>query len=138
MVLGVDKRKRDYLGTGWSFPIRISVQGGIQLSAEEQDVAEAIWIILRTEPGERVYRPDFGCRLTELAFAPLNTRTLFLVRLYVEEALNTWEPRIILDEVRADPDPMAGRVDILIDYRLRTDYRPGSIVYPFYLLTKEG
>lgn len=138
MVQALNNRPRDFLGSGFSYPVRVSVQGGIQLSRAEQDIAEAIWIILRTEVGERVYRPDFGCRLSELTFAPMNTRTLLLMRLYVEEALRLWEPRIIVDEVRADPDPVSGRVDLVIDYRIRQTNAPGNMVYPFYLMTQGG
>ena len=53
-----------YLGTGLSFPLQSNVQGGLKLSAEAQKVKESIWLILRTDLGERVYRPDFGCRLS--------------------------------------------------------------------------
>jgi phage baseplate assembly protein W len=130
--------KRDYIGTGWAFPLQVNVRGGILLSSPARDVKEAIQIILRTELGERVYRPDFGCRLSELTFAPMNTRTLFLIRLYVQEALEIWEPRIDLEEVEVDPDPVAGKVDIIINYRLKDSYEPGSLVYPFYLMTSEG
>jgi phage baseplate assembly protein W len=129
-----DGKQRAYLGTGWAFPLRLNVQGGLQLGSEEQDIEEAIWIILRTGLGERVYRPNFGSRLAELAFAPMNSETLLLMRLHVEEALEIWEPRIILDEVRTDPDPVRGRVDIIIDYHLKSSYDPRSLVYPFYLL----
>ena len=126
-------QNQDYLGTGWSFPLKTSLQGGVSLSTADQKVREAILIILRTELGERRYRPDFGCRLSELTFAPMNTKTLFLMRLYVEEALQTWEPRIDLDEVVSEPDPILGRVLIQINYRLKNSYEPRSLVYPFYL-----
>jgi phage baseplate assembly protein W len=129
--------RRAYLGTGLTFPLQINVQGGLRLSWDHQDVREAIWIILRTELGERVYRPNFGCRLSELIFAPLNTRTLFLIKLYVQEALEIWEPRIEIDEITLDPDPVVGRVDIQIDYRIKEGYEAGSLVYPFYLLPRE-
>lgn len=130
--------KRDYLGKGLTFPLQTNVQGGLRLSSDHQDVREAIWIILRTELGERAYRPNFGCRLSELTFAPLNTRTLFLIKLYVQEALEIWEPRIELDDVSTEPDPILGRVNISIDYRLKENYEPGSLVYPFYLMAREG
>lgn len=125
-----------YLGTGLSFPLQSNVQGGLKLSAEAQKVKEAIWLILRTDLGERVYRPDFGCRLSELAFAPLNNDTLLRIRIYVLEALQKWEPRIDVDEVRADPDT-DGRVNIIIDYRLKSHPDPYSFVYPFYLVSEE-
>lgn len=124
----------DYLGQGLGFPLRINVQGGVQLTVAERNIEDSIAIILRTVPGERVYRPDFGCRLSELVFAPLNTETLLLVRLYVEEALERWEPRIYLEAVETNPDPVRGRVDIIIRYTPKDDYDTRSLVYPFYLL----
>lgn len=132
------KEKDEYLGRGWTFPLKTNLQGGIHLSSAEQDIKEAIQIILRTQRGERMYRPDFGCRLSELAFAPLNSRTLFQIRLYVREALEMWEPRIDLQEIELDIDPVAGKIDIIIGYRVKQTYTPEIIVYPFYLTTSES
>lgn len=123
----------DYIGAGIAFPLQINVQGGIQLSAAEPNIEECIIIILRTSLGERVYRPNFGSRLSELVFEPLNTQTLLLIRLYVEEALEMWEPRIILKDVRADPDPVRGKVNIIIEYQPKNSPDTRSLVYPFYL-----
>jgi len=125
--------ERPYLGKGVSFPLRINQQGDLELSAEDNSVKESIWLILLTKPGERVYRPDFGCRLSDLAFAPMSTQTLMLIRIFVQEALEQWEPRIILEGVLTDPDPAKGLVDITINYRLQDSYDRRSLVYPFYL-----
>jgi uncharacterized protein len=128
-----NRRDRDYLGAGISFPLKISPQGTMQLSADEINIEESIRIILRTEPGERVYRSDFGCRLSELAFSPLNTQTMTMIRLCVQESLQRWEPRIDKIQVSTDPDPVRGRVDIMVNYRIRKTYDSKSLVYPFYL-----
>lgn len=128
-----NNRNRDYLGTGLSFPLKVSQQGLIQLSSSELNIEESIRIILRTEPGERVYRPDFGCRLSELTFSPLNTQTMMTIRLYVQEALQRWEPRIDKIQVTVDPDPVRGRVDITVNYQIKNTYDSKSLVYPFYL-----
>lgn len=128
---------QEYLGTGLSFPLQVNLQGGFKQSSQAQKVKESIWLILRTDLGERVYRPDFGCRLTEVAFAPLNNDTLLRIRIYVLEALQTWEPRIDVDEVRTDPDSVNGRVNITINYRLKSHPDPYSFVYPFYLVSQE-
>lgn len=130
-----DTEERPYLGTGWSFPLSMSLQGGVQLSSEEKKVEESIWIILRTGMGERVYRPSFGSRLSELVFAPMNSETLLLIRIYVLEALEIWESRIIIDEVLTEPDPIQGKVRIIINYRLKNRPDIHSFVYPFYLLS---
>jgi len=127
-----------HLGQGWAFPLQVNVQGGLQLSAATRSVEESIQIILRTSLGERVHRPKFGSRLSELTFAPMNTQTLLMIRLHVQEALERWEPRIKLDAVRADPDPTRGRVDIVIHYHCKDSHDPRSLVYPFYLLPSAG
>lgn len=123
-----------HIGQGLGFPFKTNVQGSLQLTSEGQNLEESIHLILRTNLGERVYRPSFGSRLSELVFAPLNTNTLLLLRLYVEEALEAWEPRIDLEEILTDPDPVRGRVDITIKYRPKDSYDLRSLVYPFYLL----
>ena len=127
-----------FIGKGISFPTRLNVQGGLKLSSSATNIEESIYLILRTNMGERVYRPDFGSRLSELVFAPLNTQTLLLIRLYVEEALKLWEPRITLNEIRTDPDPIQGRVDIVITYFPKDSPDRRSLVYPFYLLPSDG
>jgi len=122
------------IGQGVSFPIAADVRGNLQLSSEARNLEESIRVILGTKLGERVYRPNFGCRLSELAFAPLETRTLLLVRLYVEEALTTWEPRIDLEGVYTEPNPIQGQVRITIAYRPKGSHDLRSLVYPFYLM----
>lgn len=124
----------EYVGSGFAFPLRVNVQGSVQLSSDAPNLEESILIILRTELGERVYRPNFGSRLSELTFEPMNVQTLLLIRLYIEEALELWEPRITLRDVRTDPDPMRGRVDIEIIYQPKDSYDIRSLVFPFYLL----
>jgi uncharacterized protein len=126
-------RDREHLGTGFAFPLRIGPQGSIQLSSAEPNIEESIRIILRTEPGERVYRPDFGCRLSELAFASLNNQTLMKIRMYVQEALEQWEPRIDIEEIITDPDPIRGKIDIVVGYKVKDTYDFKSLIYPFYL-----
>jgi uncharacterized protein len=125
---------RDHIGTGCSFPLRINVQGKMHLSSDARNVEESIRIILNTKLGERVYRPNFGSRLSELVFAPMNTQTLLLIRVYIEEALEMWEPRIIVEGIYTEPDPIRGRVNVRIEYRLMDSYEFRSLVYPFYLM----
>lgn len=123
----------NHLGQGWGFPLRLTVQGGIQTTAARVNIRESIHIILGTRLGERVYRPDFGSRLSELVFEPINSSTLTLIVVYVEEALRKWEPRILLDGVEALPQPLQGRVDIAIAYHPKETPDRHSLVYPFYL-----
>lgn len=137
MFKQINHLQPDYIGTGFASPLQISVQGGIQLSTQTPNIEESIFIILRTDLGERVYRPSFGSRLSELVFEPLSIQTLLQIRLFVEEALEMWEPRIILREVRTEPDPIRGKVNIHIEYQPKNSHAVRSLVYPFYLASSE-
>lgn len=124
----------NYIGRGLSFPLRVNVQGELKTDSGDRNLEESIAIILNTKLGERVYRPNFGSRLSDLAFAPMNPQTILLARVYVEEALNRWEPRIRVTGVFAEPDPIKGRLDLKILYQLKDGHDTRSMVYPFYLL----
>jgi phage baseplate assembly protein W len=130
-----DTRSREFLGQGLAFPIQIDPRGGIALASGERDIEQAIRIVLETVPGERVMRPQFGCRAWELVFAPRNAATRALLIHYVEQALARWEPRIEVREVRVLDDPAHdGAFLVEIDYLIKTTHDERSIVYPFYLV----
>jgi phage baseplate assembly protein W len=130
--------EQEFLGVGWKFPVRLKQQE-IELSRGEQDLQEAIWIILSTAFGERLMHPDFGCGIHDLIFAPNNISTAGLARFYVEQALLRWEPRIDLEEVDVQADP-ADRALLLISvtYRVRATDSRFNLVYPFYLTRGAG
>ena len=123
----------DILGQGLAFPLKINLRGGIRQFRHQQKIEQSIRIILGTQHGERLMRPDFGCNLKSLVFAPNNTATANLARYYVEEGLTRWEPRIILDEVFVENDNSHGRLMIHIQYRIKSTYEPQNLVFPFYL-----
>ncbi len=122
-----------FLGQGWSFPVAVDASGGIAMSAHEQDVQEAIRLILATDPGERVMRPDFGAGLRAFVFEPMDTGTLALVKHRVTDALTRWEPRIDSVAVEVHADGPRGRLDVGVRYRVRATNTFYNVVYPFYL-----
>ncbi len=128
---------KDFLGIGWKYPIKVDENKQIALSRYEEDIKEAIRIILGTAKGERVMRPDFGCGIHELVFAPINTSTMSLVENTVREALITWEPRIELIKVEVSPEASEqGKLLVSIDYSVRATNVRFNLVYPFYI--REG
>lgn len=130
---------RDFLGTGWAFPITVDARGRISLARQERDIEEAIRIILLTPKGQRVMRPEFGCQIHELLFAANDATTAGLAAYYVEDALNMWEPRIRILNVNARPDPTdPGRLLVDIDYEIKATHDRRSLVFPFYRIPGEG
>ncbi len=125
---------KEFLGIGWKFPVAVDTGSRIATSHYEEDIKEAIWIILGTAKGERVMRPDFGCGIHDMVFTAINTTTLNQVENSVREALTVWEPRIQLTAVKADTGKInEGKLMIHIDYKVRTTDNRFNLVYPFYL-----
>jgi len=125
---------KEFLGVGWKFPVNVDTRGNIQMSEYEQDIKEAIWIILATSKGERVMRPDFGSGIYNYVFAPINTATIGLVEHSVREALTLYEPRIELLNVEVSTEEAdEGKLLVGIDYRVRDTNNEFNLVYPFYL-----
>jgi phage baseplate assembly protein W len=124
----------EFLGTGWAFPVGFAPSGDVALASDEQDIRQAIRIILGTAPGERMMRPDFGAGLYALAFEPINTTTKALAKHHVEQALIRWEPRIDSVTVAVTAEAPAGRLMIDIGYRVRATNVFYNLVYPFYLM----
>ncbi len=122
-----------FLGRGLAVPVRPEPSGSLAMAEAEEDIRQAVLVILRTDPGERVMRPDFGAGLNALMFAPLNTTTMALARHRVEQALITWEPRIDSITVEVAADGPNGKLEIEIHYRVRATNTFYNLVYPFFL-----
>ncbi|GIV97427.1 MAG: hypothetical protein KatS3mg057_2084 [Herpetosiphonaceae bacterium] len=128
----------DLIGAGWRFPPNVDGRGSIALSRGEDEIVEAIEIILSTPKGQRVMRPEFGCRIYELLFDPMNAATFSTAEHYVKEALEMWEPRIDVLEVIADEDPdTPGCMLIYVSYRIRATHDERALVWPFYTIPGE-
>lgn len=137
------------LGRGWRLPLNLEThqkaptllpdlnfqQQIIMLTDEENEIEQAIRIIMLTAPGERVMRPEFGCRIHELVFEPNSRATAVQAERYIAEALGRWEPRITVTQVEAKPQ--ASHLNVRIAYTIKTTDDERSLVYPFYLIPGE-
>jgi phage baseplate assembly protein W len=123
-----------FLGRGWGYQVQAQAGGAeVVLVEYEEDIRQAVRIILETGRGERAMRPDFGAGLDDFLFEPLNTTTRALIQQRVREALITWEPRIRVEAVEAVIARDTGnRLDIRIEYRVRATNTFYNLVYPFY------
>ena len=65
----------DFIGAGWNFPLGVDATSRVGLARQARDIEQAIEIILRTAPGERPMRPEFGCRIQDHLFSPTNSAT---------------------------------------------------------------
>jgi hypothetical protein len=129
-----DADPKAFMGLGLGFPPGLTSEGKINTVAYEEDIRQAIMIILRTERGERVMRPNFGGGLRAFVFEPINTTTMSLIQRQVEDSLIAWEARIDVKMVMVTRDASeSGKLLIEIEYMVRATNAIQNLVYPFYL-----
>lgn len=106
---------------GYNAPFVGGLQGLLSLQADVRLIKNDILQLLLTAPGERVMRPSFGTEVRKLPFEPEDVRTLESVRDSILTALNTYEPRVIVDDVVLSPVPDDNQLNIKIYATLRRD-----------------
>lgn len=126
---------RAFLGRGVKFPLQIDPgTGRLAMVDQEEDIREAIGIILNTVQGERVMRPEFGSNVIDYVFAPASSSTRHSLAQEVREQLLYQEPRIVDLEVECgEMDRVSGTILIHVSYTVRSTNNRYNQVYPFYV-----
>jgi len=119
--------------------LSLTPNGSIEMVEERAAVRQAILLLLSTIPGERVMRPDYGCDIYRLIFAPNDDTTAGLAIHYVRQALERWEPRIQLLRVDTERNPEApDQLDILIEYRILASQQVQVLPFSINLAGEEN
>jgi hypothetical protein len=129
----------EFIGAGWAFPMGVNTSGGIALARREAELEQAMGLILRTYPGERPMRPQFGCKLRDFVFRPCNELVAGELAEEVKSSLTRWEPRVIVHAVNVTPDNYDRTmlyIDIQYSVKLTNDMR--NLVFPFYTIPEDG
>ena len=131
--MSIDK---SFLGTGWGFPPEFNRHGSARKVAAEDDIHESLFILLSTNPGERVMQPTYGCGLKSQVFEEINETAVIVMVDLVRRAILFFEPRVIVESIRVDSDNqediLNGLIKIDVTYIVRATNNRHNIVYPFY------
>ncbi|HEV8216384.1 MAG TPA: GPW/gp25 family protein [Gemmatimonadaceae bacterium] len=137
--------RKEFLGRGWAMPVDLDPLTGLVARVEhEEDIRQSIRIIVETQPGTRLMRPNFGCGIHEMAFAAIDTTAIQRIKSTIEEALRRCEARIDVLDITVTQAPMPvvrnasrevlqdGELLIELEYRVRKTNQVGNLVFPFY------
>ena len=126
---------KEFLGQGWAFPVSVDPATGRSRGvSSEEDIQQAIRIILLTGKGERMMMPEFGCNIRSYLFGYMDYTTRTQLEQEVRYALIRWEPSITNVEVQVELDPLeTSRLLIHISYVVRSTNNPYNLVYPYYI-----
>lgn len=128
----------EIIGSGLAFPLTTDHRGGVALARGEQDIEQALELILATAPGERPMRPEFGCEVHDLIFDTIDAAMIGKLEIAIRSAIDRWEPRIEIVGIEFDLAYQGeGRLDVTITYRVRATNSRRNLVYPFYVIPAE-
>lgn len=82
----------------------LAIDRGLGQVTDEEDYArhvdQLVKQVLLTNPGERINRPDFGCGLRRMVFAPNSAAAASLLKVTVLQSLDKWLGTVIkVDDV---------------------------------------
>ena len=124
---------KNFLGTGWKFPVEFKKETVVMLTGEE-DIKNSLDILFSTELGERIMHSNYGSALSNFLFAPVNQSTITYMIAIINKEILFNEPRIVVSEIKVLPSVTDyGRLDIMIDYIISSTNNRYNYVYPFYI-----
>jgi hypothetical protein len=104
---------------GIAVHFRFGSHGYPEAATDTELLGDSIETILKTIPGQRVYRPTFGCYVSRLLFANIGQETAVRARTEAMVALSAWEPRVIVDEIRINP--VENKIELTVLWRPKQD-----------------
>jgi phage baseplate assembly protein W len=100
------------------FPFRIGADARTATAADPKHVRDMIDILLFTQPGERLMRPDFGSGLLQYVFAPNSAELAAALKLTVQAGLDQWLGDIV--DVRSlEIEAIEATLSVRLSYSVR-------------------
>ena len=137
-----------FLGKGARYPFAFDeITGGVKTASSEgyylgnpaindslEKINGSIENILSTTLNKRFFLPTFGSKVNSLVFEPNDDIFADTIRIYIGEALNTWEKRIIVlstDVLTDNTDLDNHTAKITVNYKVISSQKVGNYIYPF-------
>ena len=92
--------------------------GGLLLVLDYEAVKSSIDNILRTSKGERVMLPEFGSGLGNILFDTIDANIADSLADEIKEAINTWDPRVIVKSINIKPDVDQHYMGVFIEFQI--------------------
>ena len=106
----------------------------VEMTSDREDIERSLQILLGTVKGERVMRPGYGCNLNDMVFESFNLTLKNYLMDLIKTAILYYEARIEPTKIAINERFIAeGRIDIEIEYLIRSTNSRFNFVYPFYI-----
>ena len=84
--------------------------------SNETAIARSLRNLVFTDLGDKPFNPAVGSKVSELLFSPMDDLTSTAIRSQLESTINQFEPRVQLNEVIVEPNPMENQFDVKLQY----------------------
>jgi len=126
--------KDKFIGSGMTFPILLNPlkTSPIISSGESTLIHSSIGIIINWPKRRRWFNEEFGCRIEETLEEPNDAISRTLIRVFIKEALEKWEKRIVLKSIKTQSGRDVGQINVSINYNIRNTKIEETVIFPFY------
>lgn len=105
-------------GRHLAFPFRVGNNGrAVQVTTLEDHVRDELMQLILTNPGERLFLPEFGGGVRRLVFENLDEATGAMVKATLTRSISRWlSSRITLEELKVDIENE--KIEVDLKYRI--------------------
>ncbi len=118
----------DYLGQGIKYPLQL-VAGRVNTVSDVDNINQSLYNIFSTPKGSNLMNREYGFRGHELSFEPNDSVLESMLRLFIEEAIVAFEPRVRFKKAAFSTE--ADRCTMAVYYEIRSSKELGFFGYPF-------
>ena len=103
------------------------VTGNVKALVNRDAVKQSVKNIVLTNFYERPYSPNLGGDIISQLFENMDPITEYNIAKNIRQALDNYEPRAIIDEIKSDFFQDENAINITITFRVRNDAEPISV-----------
>ena len=94
---------------------------------DNNSIKQALKLLLFTNIGERLFQPDVGSKIYGLLFEPIDPITTEVLKRSIENTIETYEPRVLLEGVDVVPNYDENSYEVSIYFSVLGINQPTSL-----------
>ena len=103
------------------------ITGNVKALVNRDAVKQSVKNIVLTNFYERPYNPTFGGDILSQLFENMDPITEYNIAKNIRTALDNYEPRAIIDEIKSDCYEDRNAINVTITFRIKNDAEPISV-----------
>ncbi len=103
--------------------------GDISIKTNEEAIRRALRNLIQLRTGEKPFHPEIASGVRDLLFEPATPLTAIRIQNEIERVIRTYEPRVVLNNVRADLNTDGNSFSISISFNVKNVISPSRLSF---------